>query len=66
MNDHDHGDDGEPEGPVEIAFVGDLTDNESDLTDRILDGIAITETYDAHSIIMTREAGGAKGPDPDQ
>ena len=37
MNKHDHSDEnGEPEGPVEIAFVGDLTDNESDLTDRIL------------------------------
>ena len=29
---------GEPhdEGPVEIAFVGDLTDNEGELTDRLL------------------------------
>jgi ATP-dependent protease ClpP protease subunit len=37
MNKQDHSDEnGEPEGPVEIAFVGDLTDNESDLTDRIL------------------------------
>jgi ATP-dependent Clp protease protease subunit len=27
---------GEPEGPPEIAVVGDLTDNEADLTDRIL------------------------------
>ena len=26
----------EPEGPIEIAFVGDLTDNESELTDRLL------------------------------
>ena len=26
----------EPIGPIEIAFVGDLTDNESDLTDRLL------------------------------
>jgi ATP-dependent Clp protease protease subunit len=44
MNDEDHPNpngqqsdqNGEPVGPVEIAFVGDLTDNESDLTDRIL------------------------------
>lgn len=26
----------QPEGPIEIAFVGDLTDNEAELTDRIL------------------------------
>jgi len=30
------GDDNAPEGPVEIAFVGDLTDNEPDLTDKLL------------------------------
>ncbi|MFM7248286.1 MAG: ATP-dependent Clp protease proteolytic subunit [Planctomycetaceae bacterium] len=29
-------DDGEREGPHEIAFVGDLTDNEADLTDKLL------------------------------
>jgi ATP-dependent protease ClpP protease subunit len=29
----------EPEGPLEIAVVGDLTDNEADLTDRLL-GVA--------------------------
>ncbi len=26
----------ESEGPVEIALVGDLTDHESDITDRLL------------------------------
>lgn len=31
----DH-DDGGDEGPIEIAIVGDLTDNEADLTDRLL------------------------------
>ena len=31
----DH-DDGQDEGPIEIAIVGDLTDNEADLTDRLL------------------------------
>jgi len=30
------GDDGEERGPCEIAFVGDLTDNEADLTDKLL------------------------------
>lgn len=30
-----HGDD-EQDGPIEIALVGDLTDNEADLTDRLL------------------------------
>ena len=28
--------DTEPEGPIEIAMVGDLTDNEADLTDKLL------------------------------
>lgn len=31
-----HEDDREQEGPVEIAFVGDLTDSEAEMTDRIL------------------------------
>ncbi len=35
----DRQDSEEPEGPLEIALVGDLTDNESDLTERLL-GIA--------------------------
>ena len=26
----------EPEGPLEISLVGDLTDNESELTDKLL------------------------------
>ncbi len=32
----DHDDVEEPDSPVEIAITGDLTDNESDLTDRLL------------------------------
>ncbi len=28
--------DEQPQGPIEIAFVGDLTDNEADLTDKLL------------------------------
>ncbi len=32
----DHDETDEPDGPVEIAVTGDLTDNESDLTDRLL------------------------------
>ena len=30
------GDDDREEGPLEIAIVGDLTDHEADLTDRLL------------------------------
>jgi len=35
MNQQEH-DQQEMEHPIEIAFVGDLTDNEADLTDRLL------------------------------
>ena len=33
---HDHEQEPERTGPLEVAIVGDLTDNESDLTDRLL------------------------------
>ena len=33
---HDHEQEPERAGPLEVAIVGDLTDNESDLTDRLL------------------------------
>jgi ATP-dependent Clp protease protease subunit len=33
---HDHEQEQERTGPMELAIVGDLTDNESDLTDRLL------------------------------
>lgn len=32
----EHQDDQQDEGPIEIAIVGDLTDNESELTDKLL------------------------------
>ncbi len=32
----DNEDDNEPEGPLEIAIVGDMTENASDLTDKLL------------------------------
>ena len=33
---HDHEQEPERAGPLDVAIVGDLTDNESDLTDRLL------------------------------
>lgn len=36
---HEQEQEAEPSGPLEIAIVGDLTDNEADLTDRLL-GVA--------------------------
>jgi hypothetical protein len=34
--DHDQESEQENAGPLELAIVGDLTDNEADLTDRLL------------------------------
>ena len=35
-SDDGHNDDGHNDGPIEIAFVGDLTDHEGELTDKLL------------------------------
>jgi len=36
QREHHDGQDDEPAGPLEFALVGDLTDNEADMTDRLL------------------------------